>query len=141
MCIIIWKNLKIVAYRYWISILIMMYALMIIFESTIGERLNISFFLAAMCCVLMILIFLKKNIQIKFLQKIGEFSYTLYVVHFSIITCIIWFLFSVVKMNPPDINNILWWIPFVFVCVGISYLMYLIVEYPSKKLLQRLRKR
>jgi peptidoglycan/LPS O-acetylase OafA/YrhL len=134
-------NLKIMNNRYWVSILLSLYVLMILMESSIGEKLNISFVIAALCCVLMIIIFLKKNIHIIFLQKIGEFSYTLYVVHFSVITCILWFLFSVVKLTPPNLYNFLLWIPFVFVCVGVSYLMYLLVENPSKKILQRLRNR
>jgi peptidoglycan/LPS O-acetylase OafA/YrhL len=133
------KNLKLTDGRYWVLGLLFMYVLMIATQTLLGERYNASFIVAAVCCVSMIVIFLKKNIHIRSLQKIGQYSYTLYVVHFSVITCIIWFLFSVVKLTPPDFNNFLMWIPAVFICLGVSYLMYLLVEHPAKKLLSRLR--
>lgn len=133
------KNLKITDNRFWVIALLAMYILMIAAESIFGERFNIAFIIAAFCCVSMIVIFLKKNIHIKPLQQIGQFSYTLYVVHFSVVSCLVWFLFSVVKLPPPDINNFFIWMPAVFICLGISYLMYLLVELPAKKLLSRLR--
>ncbi|MGG9970606.1 acyltransferase family protein [Ferruginibacter sp. SUN002] len=135
------KEMKIMNSSYWIPALLIMYAAMIGVESLIKERFNLSFIIAAVCCVTMMVVFLKKNIQIKFLQKIGQYSYTLYVVHFSVITAIVWFLFSVVKLTPPDLNNFFLWMPAVFICLGVSYLMYLLVENPSKKLLNKLRRR
>jgi peptidoglycan/LPS O-acetylase OafA/YrhL len=120
--------------------LVASYFAMVGLESTIGEKHNVSFLVAAICCVTMMVLFLKRNIHIKPLQRIGKFSYTLYVVHFSVITIIIWFLFSVVKLTPPYLNNFLIWMPAVLVCVGVSYLAYLLVEKPTQKLLNRLRK-
>ncbi|MES2430037.1 MAG: acyltransferase [Bacteroidota bacterium] len=134
-------KLKIMNNRYWVITLLFMYILMVGLQSLLGERFNVSFLVAAVSCVSMIIIFLKKNIRISALEKIGQYSYTLYVVHFSVITAIVWFLYSVIKLTPPDINNFFLWIPAVFVCVGVSYAMYFLAELPAKKLLSRLRKR
>jgi peptidoglycan/LPS O-acetylase OafA/YrhL len=133
------KNLEITNNRFWVIALLGMYVLMIAAESIFNEKFNIAFIIAAFCCVSMIVIFLKKNIHIKALQQIGQYSYTLYVVHFSVVSCLVWFLFSVVKLPPPYINNFFIWMPAVFICLGVSYLMYLLVELPAKKLLSRLR--
>lgn len=128
-------------FRYWPLLLLSFYIIMIGVESRIGERIHLSFIIAALTCVYMIIRFLDENIEFKLLQHVGKFSYTLYIVHFSVITFLLWFIYVVLQWQPPYIYNYFVWIPAVFICVGVSYLAYLLVEKPTQRLLSRLRKR
>jgi len=89
----------------------------------------------------MIINMLNKRIFIKPLVQIGKFNYTLYVVHFSILILIAYCLFTFAHIPPPHLYSFFYWIPSVFVCLGISYLFYLLVEKRTKKYLDTLREK
>ena len=98
-----------------------------------------SFAAAALLGALLIIFFLKYQVQIPWLINIGKFSYTLYIVHYPTIFLYL-ALYSLV-FNPDTIYilNYFVWMPAVFFCLGIAYLHYLLVESKTKHILNRLR--
>jgi peptidoglycan/LPS O-acetylase OafA/YrhL len=132
-------NWKLIVNKNWWIVCLLFYFLMIGLESTIEERYNISFLFAGITCTIMIVNMLNKKIFIKPLIQIGKFSYTLYLVHFSVLILIAYCLFTFVHIPPPYLYSFFYWIPAVFICLGISYLFYLLVEKRTKKYLDTLR--
>jgi peptidoglycan/LPS O-acetylase OafA/YrhL len=98
-----------------------------------------SFLAAAALGILLILFFLKYQVQIPWLIKIGRFSYTLYIVHYPSVFLYLGIYHLIFKPDTPYITNYLVWIPAVFFCLGIAYVHYTLVESKSKQLLSRLR--
>jgi peptidoglycan/LPS O-acetylase OafA/YrhL len=98
-----------------------------------------SFLASALLGMLLILYFLKFQVQIPWLINIGKFSYTLYIIHFPTIFLYLGLYHLLFKPEVPYIVNYLVWIPAVFFCLGVSYLHYLLVENKTKHILKRLR--
>jgi peptidoglycan/LPS O-acetylase OafA/YrhL len=143
--IFVYHNLDTISSRKWMTgkgwwaICLFLYLLMVGLEGVIEERYNISFLVAALTCILMIVNMLDKKIFIKPLIQIGGFSYTLYVIHFSVVVLIAFCLYSFVHLHPPYIYSFLYWIPAIFVCLGVSYLFYWLIEKKTKQYLNSLR--
>lgn len=80
----------------------------------------------------------KHNFRVKWLEKIGNYSYTLYVTHFASI-----FIAKIVAyrlgMNFHNINSVSYWYFGVGICLGVAYIFYIFVERPGIKVLERLR--
>jgi peptidoglycan/LPS O-acetylase OafA/YrhL len=100
-----------------------------------------SFFSAAVLGVLLILFFLKYQVQIPWLINIGRFSYTLYIVHYPTIFLYLGFYHLIFHPDVPYIQNYFVWMPAVLFCLGIAYLHYLLVESKTKYILNRMRSR
>lgn len=83
--------------------------------------------------------FLKHNVRIKPLEKIGEYSYTLYVTHMAsihIVCVICWNTIGEIYHIP----SLYIWYAGIVVAVFMAYALYWVAEYPSTKYLERWRK-
>lgn len=82
--------------------------------------------------------FLKNEIHIKWLEKIGVYSYTLYVTHIASI-----YIVNVISYKTGThfylIYNLNLWYLGIFASLVFAYLLYWVAEYPSTKYLKRLR--
>ncbi len=135
------NNRQLIVNKYWWVTCLFLYFFMIGLESTIKERYNISFIIATVVCTIMICNMLSKKIFIAPLIQIGKFSYTLYVVHFSVAILVAYLLFTFLHVQPPYIYSFFYWIGAVFICVGVAYLFYILVEKQTKTYLDILRKK
>lgn len=92
-------------------------------------------------CFTYVLLFaaLKYNFRIKWLEQVGNYSYTLYVTHWATIWGV---KIIAVKMGYDFyyIHNMFFWYIGVAICLALAYLLYLAVERPSNRLVERLRK-
>lgn len=111
---------------------------MIVIESISPDN-RLSMMLSAMLSVFLIANTLQKKIRINWLEKIGEFSYTLYATHFQTILLlfIVYDLLGVVKTD--NLSNPIIWITAVPISVIIAYLLYLVTEKKVKIYLNNLR--
>ena len=82
---------------------------------------------------------LKYKMRINWLEKVGDYSYTLYVTHWATIHA-----YKIVALKLGlgfhYIDNLFFWYSGVLVCLGTSYLMYFMAERPGNKYIERLRK-
>jgi peptidoglycan/LPS O-acetylase OafA/YrhL len=74
------------------------------------------------------IVFYKTHEPVKLLEYFGKFSYSLYLCHQLCLIILSNFL----------VYNEYTYIPYVILSLGISYIIYLLVEYPSHKLAQRI---
>ncbi len=81
---------------------------------------------------------LKYNIRIKWLEKIGEYSYTLYVTHFATIYIVKAVLYHF-GMGFYDIYTLYAWYIGIIAPVAIAYVLYYVAEYPALTYLNKLR--
>lgn len=103
---------------------------------------NITFLIAAIGSVLMVVNFLEKNITNRFIKWAGEMSYTLYITHFASI-----YIFYALLVKLGVVSGIgkiqIWWLwPFAFiVSFFFSYIFYFAVERNTKFILDKIRKK
>ena len=111
---------------------------MIVIESISPDN-RFSMLLSAALSVFLIANTLQKKIRINWLEKIGEFSYTLYATHFQTILLlfIIYDLTRVIEIT--NLSNPIIWITAVPVSVIVAYLLYLVTEKKVKIYLNNLR--
>ena len=111
---------------------------MIVIESVSPDN-RFSMMLSAMLSVFLIGNTLQKKIRINWLEKIGEFSYTLYATHFQTILLlfIVYDLLGVIKTD--NLSNPIIWITAVPISVIVAYLLYLVTEKKVKIYLNNLR--
>ena len=111
---------------------------MIVIESISPDN-RFSMLLSAGLSLFLIANFLQKKIRINWLEKIGEFSYTLYATHFQTILLlfIVYDLTGVIKTN--NLSNPIIWITAVPFSVIVAYLLYLVTEKKVKIYLNNLR--
>ena len=111
---------------------------MIIIESISPDN-RLSMMLSALLSIFLIANTLQKKIRIKWLEKIGEFSYTLYATHFQTILLlfIIYDLAGII--NPANLSNPIIWITAVPISVVVAYFIYLVTEKKIKIYLNNLR--
>lgn len=98
-----------------------------------------GFILSAILSVLLITYFLRYQVRINWLMKVGQYSYTLYITHFASIylyLAIYWWLFA---PNTPFILNYFVWMPAVGFCMLIGFIQFKLVEDRTKQILNRLR--
>lgn len=113
--------------------------LMIALES-IRPDFKISMVISAVLSVFLVANILQKDIRLRFMEKIGGYSYTLYATHFQTILLFILILDLSGLINVRDLSNPFLWITVVPVTVVVAYLFYLISERPVKNYLNRLRR-
>ena len=111
---------------------------MIIIESVSPDN-RFSMVLSAMLSVFLIANTLQKKIRIIWLEKVGEFSYTLYATHVQTILLlfIAYDLLGIIDIK--NLTNPLIWLTAVPIGVGVAYLFYLITEKKVKQYLNNLR--
>lgn len=100
-----------------------------------------SFLASALLGIFLIIYFLKYQVQIPWLINIGKFSYTLYIVHYPTIFLYLGIYHLIFHPDKPYILNYFVWIPAVFLCLGVAYIQYILVESKTKHILNRLRSR
>ena len=98
-----------------------------------------SFLAAAMLGLLLIIFFLKYQVQIPWLINIGKFSYTLYIVHYPTIYLYLGIYHLIFHPQTPYILNYFVWIPAVFFCLGVAFVHYTFIESKTKQILNKLR--
>lgn len=84
--------------------------------------------------------FLKHSIHIKWLEHIGEYSYTLYVSHVATIQLVSIITFHM-GMGFYVINSLYVWYAGIILSLIFGWLLYWVGEYPSTKYLEKLRKK
>ena len=111
---------------------------MIVIESVSPDN-KISMLLSAMLSVFLIANTLQKKIRINWLEKIGEFSYTLYATHFQtiLILFIVYDLVGIIETN--SLTNPFLWLSAVPISVAVAYLFYVVTEKKVKQYLNNLR--
>jgi len=100
-----------------------------------------SFLAAAILGLLLIIFFLKYQVQIPWLINIGKFSYTLYIVHYPTIYLYLGIYHLIFHPQVPYILNYFVWIPAVFFCLGVAFVHYSFIESKTKQILNGLRTR
>ena len=98
-----------------------------------------SFLPAAMLSAFLIIFFIRYQVRIPFLMKIGSFSYTLYITHYASVFLYLGIYHLIFRPDKQYILNYFVWIPAVFFALGIAYLQYLLVERRTKDILNMLR--
>ncbi len=111
---------------------------MIVIESISPDNI-FSMLLSATLSVFLIANTLQKRIRINWLEKIGEFSYTLYATHFQTILLLFIVYDSTGVINTSNLINPIIWITAVPICVIVAYLFYLATEKKIKIYLNNLR--
>ena len=111
---------------------------MIVIESISPDN-RLSMMLSALLSIFLIANTLQKKIRIKWLEKIGEFSYTLYATHFQTILLlfIVYDLLGII--NITNLNNPIIWLTAIPISIVIAYLLYLVTEKKVKIYLNNLR--
>lgn len=99
-----------------------------------------SFMIAAVLGVLLMLYFLRFRVEIPWLMKIGQFSYTLYITHFASVYLYLAIFWMISGHRDPYIVNYFVWMPAVFFVVALGWLQYSLIEKRTKKVLDLLRK-
>lgn len=120
-----------------LAVLLGMYAL----NFKLGGETVYNFLASALFSIAVILYFIRYQVRIPWLTKIGQYSYTLYITHFASIYLYLagcWWLLGIDKVN---ISNYLIWMPAVFFCLLVAYCQYQLIEKNTKKILDRLRRK
>ena len=99
-----------------------------------------TFIEAAMLSCALIIFFLKYEIRIPPLMKIGQFSYSLYISHFPSIFLYLAIYWAIVHPTTPYILNFFVWMPAVLFVVAIAWVHYQLIEKKTKKILNLLRR-
>lgn len=97
--------------------------------------------LAAALSITLILYLVTNNLRFKPLIQLGRYSYTLYITHFPTIFIYLLLYYLVTGSTSPYIFNNLVFIPAVFLCLGVAYILYQLVEKRTKNILDKLRVR
>ena len=109
--------------------LVLMFAL----NSYFGGATKFSCLLAAVFSFLLIFWSLNKNIVVKPLAFIGQFSYSLYITHVATILLVMSILSYFSFTDFPVLNRWLWLVAIPF-CMAVSYMAWLFVEKNAQKL-------
>ncbi|MFN5417378.1 MAG: acyltransferase family protein [Flavobacteriia bacterium] len=100
-----------------------------------------SFLTASIFTMLLIIYFLKYSVQIKFLQKIGKYSYTLYITHVATIFLLHSLYFKFLNINPPHIENFWLFVPGVLLSLLVAFCLYYICEKQTKNWIGKIREK
>ena len=111
---------------------------MIVIESISPDN-KLSMMISAMLSVFLIANMLQKKIRINWLEKIGEFSYTLYATHFQTILLLFIAYDLIGLIDIQNLINPFLWLTAIPVSVFVAYLLYLITEKKVKQYLNNLR--
>ena len=104
-----------------------------------GTETEYSFMMAGLLGFLLIVYFIRYNVQIKWLMVVGKFSYTLYITHLATIFLYLALYWLITGYRKEYIESFFVWWGAIPLCLLIAYLQYLLVEGPTKMLLNRMR--
>lgn len=99
-----------------------------------------TFIEAAMLSSVLIIFFLKYELRIPLLMKIGQFSYSLYISHFASIFLYLGIYWLIFEPTTPYIINYFVWIPAIFFVLLMGWIQYWLVERRTKSILEILRR-
>jgi peptidoglycan/LPS O-acetylase OafA/YrhL len=77
-----------------------------------------------------------RTLIMRMLEKVGEFSYSLYIVHIPIFVALVSWQFNSVKPT-----SILWSLGYFFIALALAYVFHLLVERPAMNALRRMSTR
>jgi len=114
--------------------------LMIFVNYRIGYFNKVTFSISAVYSLFLLGYFLNNEIKNNLFQYLGKISYTLYITHFASVylTLYILHIYDLVDANKNILNPFVWFIA-VPVSVIVAIPLYYLGEYPSTKILKRLR--
>lgn len=123
-----------------ISILVLFELMVLVKGYTFGGEQNKITGIMTICLTYLLLFSaLKYQFRIKWLEKIGDYSYTLYVTHWATI-----FMVKIIAVklgyNYYYIHNLYFWYLGIPICLATAYVLYRLVEKPSNQLVEKLRK-
>ncbi|HKO91725.1 MAG TPA: acyltransferase, partial [Polyangiaceae bacterium] len=99
----------------------------------------LSSILAALLAVLGMAALLEHRVQLGLLERLGEFSYTLYLTHFATVLLVLAVLHGVFGFAQPILHPLLWVVA-VPVTIAAAWVLYWAGEYPTRRWLLQLRK-
>ncbi|MBS1585394.1 MAG: acyltransferase [Bacteroidetes bacterium] len=139
-----YKDVIIEKYRLskWVSVAL----LLVLFEAMVGikaykfqnEPNKVTDLIMVAFTFVLIFASLKYSVRIKWLEKIGSFSYTLYVTHVASIFLVKLILYKM-GFHFYDIYNLYGWFFGPVAAVPIAWLLYYVAEYPSMYYLKKIR--
>ncbi len=121
-----------------LSFLMLLISVMIKYK--LGEFNKITSIIAALYSVIIIVFFLKFEIENKILQFLGEISYSLYITHFASIYFISYILIDLGQIQSQITDQPFVWILGVLFSILVSIPFYFFGEKPTKMYLKKLRK-
>ena len=98
-----------------------------------------SFLSAGIFAFVLIVYFLRFEVRIPWLMRMGAFSYTLYITHLASIYLYLAIFWVISGYRGVYISNYLVWMGAVPFCVLVAYLQYRLIESRSKQKLQKMR--
>jgi peptidoglycan/LPS O-acetylase OafA/YrhL len=98
-----------------------------------------SFITASIFGCLLIVYFLKNQVNISFFKWVGKFSYTLYITNVTTLMLVHSLIFRYINVEPPYITNILFFFPGVIISISIAYIHYCFFEKRSMQILEKIR--
>ncbi len=113
---------------------------MIVIESISPDN-RCSMLLSAMLSIFLIANTLQKKMRINWLERIGEFSYTLYATHFQTILLLFIAYDMLGVIDNKNLSNPFLWLTAIPVSVAVAYGLYLLTEKKVKQYLNNLRTR
>lgn len=121
---------------------VFLFLLMVVFKFWMGDGENkVTFLVASLFSIIMIFNFLYYRIKNHILMFLGKISYSIYISHFASIILLSGIFLQTGIIYSRDIQNKFLWLTAIPFALVISYLFYLIIERPTKQLLDRLRKK
>ncbi len=122
------------------ALILLLFEVAVITKSYLFGQLHNKYmgFMMIAICYLLLFGFLKNNIRIKWLERIGAYSYTLYVSH-SAALYIVGAVAYYYGLGFFEIRIMYYWYVGIAASILLAYLTYWVAEYPSTKYLEKLR--
>ncbi|HEY5371566.1 MAG TPA: acyltransferase [Hanamia sp.] len=121
---------------------IFLFLLMVAFKFWVGDGENkVTFLIAGLFSIIMIFNFLYFKIKNGILMFLGKISYSIYISHFASVMLLLGIFLQTGIINSVDIQNKFLWLTAIPFAIGLSYLFYLIIEKPTKEILNKMRKK
>lgn len=139
-----WVNKKIEPLSRKTFTIILLFLLLITYAVNIGlQKESVwSYIPASILGSGLILYFLKYQVQINSMIKIGKYSYTLYISHVATIFLYHTLYYTIFPQEPlPHIKNYMVFMPAIFLSLLVAYLQYYIVERQTRNILNRIRRK
>ncbi len=123
-------------------VIVSLFLAMVLLKFLIGDGENkLIFFIASLFSVIMIFNFLYYKLKNRLLIFFGKISYSTYISHFASIILLLGIFLQTGIIDSRDIQNKFLWLTAIPFALIISYVFYLIIEKPTKQILERLRRK
>lgn len=124
------------------SALTFLFLVMVVFKFWLGDGENkVTFLIASLFSVIMIFNFLYYKIQNSALTFLGKTSYSIYISHFASVMLLLGIFLQTGIIHSVDIQNKFLWLSAIPFAIGLSYIFYLIIEKPTKGILNKMRRK